>query len=419
MNNDDEALKHFNEMIKFNDGRYQITLPWKGDEFSLSDNYSVAIARMKMLIHRLQADKDLLHKYDEIIQQQIRNNIIEEVDVTKPSETKKYYLPHHPILTPDKETTKIRIVYDASAKAKSTASSLNECLLRGPIILPDLCGLLLRFRLYELVLLADVEKAFLQIGIQERERDVTRFLWLRDIHSATMSESNLVVYRFCRVPFGLICSPFLLGATLKFHLQDEDTPLALNILNNMYVDNVLMGTDSVEEAYCIYQKAKIIFKKASMNLRQWNSNSEEFLKSLPPGERSLGNTNVMKVLGIMWDRVIDVIRIPGFDSSGNIKTKREVLHCIAKIFDPLGLLAPVSLIGKLFLQKLWKINQPWDEPLSQDLSTEWSHIFKMLVEIPSLSICRIVKCSNIRMNQLLIFSDACTLLCHCCVFAIC
>ena len=283
VNNDDEALKHFNETIKFNDGRYQITLPWKGNEFSLSDNYSVAIARMKILIHCLQADKDLLQKYDEIIQQQIRNNIIKEVDVTKPN----------------KETTKIRIVYDASAKAKSTASSLNECLLRGPIILPDLCGLLLRFRLYELVLLADVEKAFLQIGIQERERDVTHFLWLRDIHSATMSESNLVVYRFCRVPFGLICSPFLLGATLKFHLQDEGTPLALNILNNMYVDNVLMGTDSVEEAYCIYQKAKIIFKKASMNLRQWNSNSEEFLKSLPPGERSLGNTNVMKVLGIM------------------------------------------------------------------------------------------------------------------------
>ena len=52
-----------------------------------------------------------------------------------------------------------------------------------------------------------------------------------------MSESNLVVCRFCRVPFGLICSPFLLGATLKFPLKDEGSPLALNILNNMYVDN--------------------------------------------------------------------------------------------------------------------------------------------------------------------------------------
>ena len=120
-----------------------------------------------------------------------------------------------------------------------------------------------------------------------------------------MSESNLVIYHFCRVPFGLTCIPFLLGATLKFHLQNECTPLALNILNNMYVDNVLMGTDSVEEAYCIYQKAKVICKKTSMNLRQWNSNSnsnsEEFLKSLPLGERSVGNKTFIKVLGIMWD----------------------------------------------------------------------------------------------------------------------
>ena len=79
---------------------------------------------MKMLVNRLHTDKDLLHKYDEVIQQQVKNNIIEEVDVTKPSETKRHYLPHHPIPSPDKETTKIRIVYDASAKAKSTAMSV-------------------------------------------------------------------------------------------------------------------------------------------------------------------------------------------------------------------------------------------------------------------------------------------------------
>ena len=70
-----------------------------------------------MLVNRLHTDKDLLYKYDEIIKQQVKNNIIKEVDVTKPSDTKLYYLPHHPILTPDKETTKIRIVYDASANS--------------------------------------------------------------------------------------------------------------------------------------------------------------------------------------------------------------------------------------------------------------------------------------------------------------
>jgi len=133
----------------------------------------------------------------------------------------------------------------------------------------------------------------------------------------------------------------------------------------LYVDNVLIGTDSVKKARGIFQEAKDIFKRTSMNLRQWNSNSEEFLNSLPLGERSVGNTNVVKVLGIVWDQVSDFIRIPGCNLSGNVATKREVLHFIAKV---LGLLAPVVLSGKLFLQKLWKINQPWDEPLSEGLS---------------------------------------------------
>ena len=95
--------------------------------------------------------------------------------------------------------------------------------------------------------MADVEKAFLQIGIQEKERDVTRFLWLRNVNSG-MNSCNVLVYHFCRVPFGLVCSPFLLGATLKFYLQKENTPLALNILKNKYVNNVLMGAGSVEES---------------------------------------------------------------------------------------------------------------------------------------------------------------------------
>ena len=75
----------------------------------------------------------------------------------------------------------MRIDYDASAKGKVGDSSLNECLYRGPVILPDLCGVLLRFRLYYIVILADIEKAFLQLGIQSGDRDVTRFLWFKDI----------------------------------------------------------------------------------------------------------------------------------------------------------------------------------------------------------------------------------------------
>ena len=87
-------------------------------------------------------------------------------------------------------------------------------------------------------------------------------------------------------------------------------------------------------------------------------------------------------------------------------TKCEVLHCIARVFDALGLLAPVVLIGKLFLQKLWKIDQPWDEPLPEDLSREWHDISAILREIPSLSVSQFVRSSSKGINQLLIFSDA-------------
>ena len=84
---------------------------------------------------------------------------------------------------------------------KRGAKSPNECLNRGPVLLPDLCGILLRFRIQPTVLLADIEKAFLQVGIQESDRDVTRFLWFKDLTNLHVTDRNLDVYWFCRVSF--------------------------------------------------------------------------------------------------------------------------------------------------------------------------------------------------------------------------
>ena len=405
---DDEALEKFCENIKFLNGRYHITWPWKGDNVDLPDNFGLAFKRMKSLVHRLRSNKELLQNYDAIIKQQLDKGIIERVDTSIVSGTRKHYLPHHPVLTPSKVTTKVRIVYDASARIQANVNSLNECLHRGPVILPDLCGLLLRFRLYLIVILADIEKAFLQIGIQEFERDVTRFLWLRDLSNMEVSGNNLIVYRFCRVPFGLVCSPFLLGATLKFHLQQQGTPLSLNIMDNIYVDNVLVGADDVREACDIYYEAKEMFKGASMNLREWNSNSEQFLNSLPLKERSVENTCIVKMLGLLWNKVDDMVLISNIDERAinNVITKRDVLHCVAKIFDPLGLIIPVTFHAKIFLQRLWRLGQSWDNPLSSDLILEWKRVAQVLVQIPFLKLPRFVKNSKNGVNQLLVFCDA-------------
>ena len=173
---------------------------------------------------------------------------------------------------------------------------------------------------------------------------------MKDINKSDVSDANIAVYRFCRVPFGLICSPFLLGATLKHHLLKEGIPLALDIMSNIYVDNVLIGTDSVEQTFSIYQEAKEIFRKASMNLREWNSNAVEFLESLSADERVSSADGKVKVLGLLWNVKDDLVHIPGVDRvmMDGVVTKRDVLNIVAKIFDPLGLVTPVTFHGKVF-----------------------------------------------------------------------
>lgn len=98
-----------------------------------------------------------------------------------PEGPRKHYIPHHVVVeTPSKPTTKVRVVYDALAKSRPTNLSLNECLHRGPIMLPDLCGPSLCFCPPSIAIVGDIEKAFLSVGLQIADRDVTRFLWLKD-----------------------------------------------------------------------------------------------------------------------------------------------------------------------------------------------------------------------------------------------
>ncbi|XGW34143.1 hypothetical protein V3C99_018164 [Haemonchus contortus] len=113
---DKKVLENFvNTIEKKDDGCY-VRLPWKEIPVKPPDNRAIALRRLMSVWTSLQRDKDLLEKYNDIFQEQLRSNIIEKVtDEKKPVEDKIHYLPHQAVLTPQKNTTRIRIVFDASA----------------------------------------------------------------------------------------------------------------------------------------------------------------------------------------------------------------------------------------------------------------------------------------------------------------
>ena len=143
VNDDDQALKQFYQTLEFKYNRYVVSWPYKGFNKVISDNYQLCYFRLRSVFNRLSREH-LLHKYDEIIQNQLADGIIEKVKDNKAQPTVSY-LPHHLVVTPGKQTTKVRIVYDASAKPGKNAVSLNDSLYRGPVMLSELCGKLLRF----------------------------------------------------------------------------------------------------------------------------------------------------------------------------------------------------------------------------------------------------------------------------------
>ncbi|VDL87608.1 unnamed protein product [Nippostrongylus brasiliensis] len=404
---DEKCLQEFNDTIHFDneEDRYVVQLPFKEDISELSDNYSLAISRLKSNVKILSSKPGLLEKYHSIILDQLDRGIIEEVHYNNEPEL-CHYLPHHGVISEGSKHTKLRCVYDGSAKTKGKRS-LNEVLHRGPVLLPEISGILLRIRFMKILIIGDIEKAFLMVGLDKESRNFTRFLWLRD-PSLGMQENNIVTYVFKRVPFGLISSPFLLAGTIHHHLSNYSSPLAKNILRNIYVDNLFLEATSTHEAALVYEETKVIFSEAGMKVREFASNDAEFNKLLEEMEGAPVDT-ISKILGIKWNTVTDeiILPLPAPPPDETTWTKRKVLKQVASIFDPLGWTSPATLLAKAFVQKLWKTEQKWDTILPEDLSQEWTSILKNWT-VSEIRLPRVltISCPNEEDHDLHIFTDA-------------
>ncbi|VDI64827.1 Hypothetical predicted protein [Mytilus galloprovincialis] len=217
--------------------------------------------------HRdLQSTNNL--KYSEIIEDQMKRGFIEKVNDKNDNGKSTHYIPHHAVKK-DSTTTPIRIVYDCSCKKSPDHASLNDCLMSTPPDLNDLTKILMGFRTKKYAISTDIEKAFLHIGLDEKDRDFTRFFWLSDTDNPS---STLTTYRFKSILFGATSSPFILNATLLKHLDACNTNVSAMMKNDLYVDNILSSLENEDDAAKYFVQARSLMSDAGFNLRSWSSN---------------------------------------------------------------------------------------------------------------------------------------------------
>ena len=259
----DYVLTQFQQDILKVHGRYEVALPWKpGARQRLLNNEKLARRRLENLGRRLDRDPPHKVRYNAAIKDMAETGIVEEVPVDEVAcSGPVFYMPHRPVVKESAVSTKVRPVFDASAKGFNGVS-LNDCMEVGPCLLSNLTEILIRFRGWKFVVTADIQKAFLQNGVCKQDCDVHRFLW--DI------DGQVKVMRFLRVPFGNCSSPFLLNATIQHHLSLLPSSRTVTELQqNLYVDDFLSGCDSEDEICDMIREASNIMSQASMTLAKW------------------------------------------------------------------------------------------------------------------------------------------------------
>ena len=405
---DSKILNQFNDTIVYSDGQYSVQFPWKIPRPNLPSNFMLAKGRLISLMKRFKNDAELFENYKKVIKEQLSNEFIEVVPEDEIVRQNTHYLPHHPVVR-NHPTTPVRIVMDCSARVKG-CPSLNDCLSTGPSLVPLLAQIILRLRLSKFICAGDISKAFLRVLLAEQDRDCTRFLWFDEDNP-----NKLITYRFRVVLFGSASSPFLLQATIKYHLDK----CGLGSLGrNLYCDNLHGCANDEDELISFYKKSIDTYNSAGLPLREWVTNSPK-LKQIVSNE-SLGpskDSNDVRILGIYWKMDSDEIYIntPVFSSLGNA-TKRSVLKDSSKLFDPLGFLMPITILSRAFIQKLWKLEYSWDQILDDSLQSEWRKIVQFMTEACSICIPRYVVKSKV--ISLHLFSDASNLIYGTCAYAV-
>lgn len=410
--------EHFQKTVHRNEeGRYIVRLPVRENILNdLDNNRRTATRRFRLLEARLARDQNLKAQYSLFMDEYLSLGHMERVQDYQQSPKRVYHLPHHAVIREDSTTTKVRVVFDASCRTAS-GPSLNDALMVGPILQQDLRSILMRSRMHQVMIIADIKQMYRQILVDPRDTQLQRIVWRSSM------DAPLDTYKLKTVTYGTASAPFLATRVLKQLADDEcaEFPEATKVLtNDFYVDDLISGADSIDEAVNLRKQLELLLSKGGFQLRKWASNEPDAVADVSADNLAmqpsvdLDRDQCIKTLGLHWepqtDRLRYKVQLPE-TLNGETLTKRLALSNIARLFDPLGLVGPVVTTAKLFMQSLWLLQDngkpwSWDKELPQSLQDSWQSYQNQLPLLNELRIDRLIICPSPTSVQLHIFSDS-------------
>ncbi|XP_044759170.1 uncharacterized protein LOC123316923 [Coccinella septempunctata] len=356
------ALEIMQKTAKRIGDRFEIGLLWRENDIHLPESKNVAVRRLMCVEKQMHKDENFKRRYCEKIESYLRKGYARKLSAEEASEEgpRCWYLPHFGVINPNKPA-KLRLVFDAASK--SCGTSLNENLLAGPDLLQPLVEVLIKFRQRKIAFCSDVREMFHQVKIISSDQCSQRFLW-REGNTQKPHD----VYEMQVMTFGATCSPtcaqFVKNLNARQLTQRQDILDAIEMKH--YVDDHLDCTDTVDEALEKIFEVKRIQNLGGFELVDWTSNSKDVMDALATQEDIIckdldfnSDRSIQRILGLSWDSKLDSFC---FKLKSNIfavetrngTTKRQILKIVMSIFDPLGLIANLTVRGRILIQDIWK-----------------------------------------------------------------
>lgn len=388
-------------------GRFVVSLPFKRDASALGDSIRLAKRRYLALERKLLTDPAIKKEYDNVFIEYLEKGYLRTVDNTDADFDKPHYvIPHHGVVRTDKTTSRLRVVLDGSSTT-SSGLSLNDILHSGPKVLNDLFKILLRFRLLPIAISADIRQMYLRLIMNNNDLRFQRLLYRFN------PDDPIQIFEITRVPFGLCCSPYLAVRSVRQLANDEGTryPAAARVVDtDIYVDDLATSCSSVDRGVELSDQLIKMFAAGGFELVKFSSNSPEVMASIPANHRvsegvEFSSSDQLKILGLHWLPAEDV-----FTFRVNLEprecTKRNVLSVIARLWDLVGFIAPVTLSAKLIVKSLWNDNIDWDEMPPSHIIKLWQNFESELPLLQNIKLPRHVGVTDDCVISLLGFADA-------------